>query len=273
MSPSNNELKILIEGRPEISALTRYINGKLLLEGFTNEEVLVIAAYLWEFFEKENLGEYSYEAMEFQDLYRYLGGDLSEYDEVCFSAKRQGWIGLSESGIDKIAYLSASKGIDVLERLLGRESDHEIRVIRAGKPYVAKSKFKQFLETYMIPAERLLLADSYLEPTTLEFLLPLFEKIKSIHILTKQINGDEQKFLQDLEKFRKDGKFHLELRKNSKIHDRYLINETNSWTIGGSIHQLGGKSDVILSDVTIIVESVKQLFKDRWKEARLIWEG
>jgi len=59
----------------------------------------------------------------------------------------------------------------------------------------------------------------------------------------------------------------VEIKVNRRIHDRYLISGKKCWHFGASIKDLGNK-DTTIKEISEVVTSMKEIFKERWQEAQ-----
>jgi hypothetical protein len=145
-----------------------------------------------------------------------------------------------------------------------RQKKGSLYIIRAGENLTAIKKFEEFLSS-KISGGDILLCDSYISyETLLPFTVLKGTAIKSIRILTNRIVRDSDKFLAYKKKMEKEMRVPVEIRTNSKVHDRYLISGKECWSVGTSINELGNKDTVL--QVNRDSKSMNSLFQERWKE-------
>jgi predicted PolB exonuclease-like 3'-5' exonuclease len=75
-----------------------------------------------------------------------------------------------------------------------------------------------------------------------------------------------EKFNDYKKKFEKETGTKIEIRKNLKIHDRWLICGDKCWSIGSSIKDLGNK-DTLIKELDGVTSSLTDLFQLRWDES------
>lgn len=152
-------------------------------------------------------------------------------------------------------------------KIIHSDSSSGVHVIKAGEPFFSKNVilkeiFAGFVGTLQI-------VDPYLDVNTLDLLFNNLNKSMPTRILTQNIasrpNGTFERQLSDL---RLDG-FQIEVGKytNSKLHDRYIIDDEVIWHSGNSLNSLGRKESILslLSEDTREIMLAK--FNERWKIA------
>ena len=80
---------------------------------------------------------------------------------------------------------------------------------------------------------------------------------------------DKIKFNGYLNKMKSEFDISIDVKTNKQIHDRFIIFEKTCWSIGSSIKDLGNK-DTVISEVTEVINSLKDLFNKRWTEVQTI---
>lgn len=108
--------------------------------------------------------------------------------------------------------------------------------VRDGQPFNAKSEIRDLVARTDGPV---FLVDAYVGISTLDCFRDILHPIR---ILTGQQNQSiESGFETALKDFRAEGRV-LEIRRHSKLHDRYLIFNDRCWLIGSSIKDAGKKA-------------------------------
>jgi hypothetical protein len=134
--------------------------------------------------------------------------------------------------------------------------------VPAGSPLTAKKKFEELLSN--IHNGEVLLYDGYVNHKTLYPLMVLKGRATALKILANKIL-DRQKF----DDYRKDLETQLgipvEVRTNTKVHDRFLINKGRCWKIGTSLKSLGGTKDTVIQEVD--AKPNEDMFWENWNEA------
>ncbi|QIF02491.1 hypothetical protein [Roseimicrobium sp. ORNL1] len=153
-----------------------------------------------------------------------------------------------------------SKRLEKLRPLLdGPTTPIEISVSDA-KPFTAKSEIRDLVAQSEGP---ILLVDAYIGINTLDCFRDVAH---SIRILTgQQRQSIETSFDAAARDFLAEGRV-LEIRRHSKLHDRYLIFNDRCWLVGGSIKDAGKKAlnviECIDSKGAIVADA-----ETKWKEA------
>src|SRR5207245_11467089 len=107
--------------------------------------------------------------------------------------------------------------------------------------------------------------DAYISASSLFPFLAVATKLKSIKILTFQVQ-DGEKFREYRNKMQKETSIVIEVKVSNKIHDRYLITVDKCWSFGASIKDLGNK-DTIIREISEVTESMREIFLERWNES------
>lgn len=174
---NEKDLKKLIEKHPEISSLCQLVGKRYVLNGFSDEETVVLSSYLYELLE---VVKYKvYRSSDTLKIYEYLGGSVSNYSNSVESAEKSGYVnvGVSDNG-ENYPTLSSKKGMEKVYELMKRSTGRELRIFKAGEKYAARIKFEQFLEEEVLPSDELFIVDSYISPDTLKFLSKTLGKLK-----------------------------------------------------------------------------------------------
>ncbi len=129
-----------------------------------------------------------------------------------------------------------------------------------SRPFIAKSEIRELLSSASGPV---FLVDAYIGIGTLDCLRDLTQ---SVRILTgQQEQSIESGFETAAKEFRSEGRT-VEIRRHSKLHDRYLIFNERCWLIGSSIKDAGKKAlnviECLDSKQAIVDDSEK-----KWAEA------
>jgi hypothetical protein len=175
------------------------------------------------------------------------------------NAKKEGLIEQPDS---TLFFLSA--GLKRLQDLLGLVQKAPVYVIKSGQGFTAIKRLEEFL-LQEVQSENLLLCDAYISASTLFPFLPIAPRLKSMKILTSQVQ-DGEKFREYRSKMQKETSIVIEVKVNNKIHDRYLITGDKCWSFGASIKDLGNK-DTTIREISEVTESMEELFLERWKES------
>lgn len=117
--------------------------------------------------------------------------------------------------------------------------------------------FKEFTDKLKGESSGVLHAD--------EMMVNVKGKIKGLKLLTTNIY-DSDKFEDYKKKLSKELGIPIEIKKNQKIHDRFLILGDKCWSIGSSIKDLGNK-DATVREISEVASSMKELFTERWNES------
>lgn len=258
-----NEANIrkLVSNHPQISRISELVGGRYILSGFSDEDTVVMAAYFYEL-----IDTYRIKGSRWSDtrqIYQLIGGSTENYLKMCEAARDKGYVNLEANSPGKIyPSLSSQNGADRVYELLGKFTQQDMRIIKAGEKYTAKGKFEAFVESIVLPSGKIMLVDSYVSPNTLIYLTSIFNKARELRILTYNVS-DEKKMVEEIKNFEAQGNLKVELKKGREIHDRFIVSEKGIWTIGSSIKDLGNK-DSIISEVSSIRSSLKELFEERW---------
>ena len=199
-------------------------------------------------------------------MFAYLGG--GDYFVAFNEGMRNGLLGSRNVYDDfrnlRIPTISGNKGYKALQKVLGKMSGQETRLIVAGTKFSSRMRFQEFLEDSFNEGN-IDLVDSYIDSRTLHFFEPLGgRKVEKFRILTSHIKED--RFFDDLVEFKKEMNIDIEVKTNQHIHDRFLILGNEAWLLGSSLKDLGNK-DTAISNINSVIASLKDLFEMRWKES------
>lgn len=234
--------------------LHKYNNSLLADDSLTDVEVLLLSLHL---FEKKNkrLGTYD----EVKELFLSLGRKENNFKVAVHRAKKQGY--LKEEG-NIFSFLT--KGLKRIGEMVEVSKSPGFYIVKSGEHFTATKQFEIFLQSEIKNGE-ILLVDPYISPDTLHPFSVLKESLKSLRILTSNIY-EEEKFKEYKKKFEKEIA-KIEIKKNPKIHDRWLICGGKCWSIGGSIKDLGNK-DTIIKELEGVTNDLRELFDLRWNDGQ-----
>lgn len=232
-------------------------NTYLVDETLSDCDVILIALFLRESL-LESTAEY-----KIRLIFESFGCSTRSWDNAATEAVKAGYVEVYEDYSKKEYMRLLIRGLKRIEDIFGRISATKHHIIKSGEAFTAKKLFEDFLKAE-IEKGVILLCDPYISPSTLYPFSELSGKVDSLKILTANIleKGKFEKCLTDL---KDETEISVEVRINRKIHDRYLISEKRCWTIGTSIKDLGNK-DCIIKEVSDIVQSLSDLFWERWEE-------
>ncbi|MGB9622401.1 MAG: hypothetical protein ACPL07_01020 [Candidatus Bathyarchaeia archaeon] len=251
----NNSLEI----PRELSGLIHKHYDRLLADDSLSDlNVILLALYLIEKNNQKAGAEYN----ECKKLFITLGMKEKNYPANIHLAKKKGLIETK----DRILNFT-SKGLKEIRILLGQVEKSPVYVVKSGESFSALMLLEQFLDNE-IKAEELLLCDPHISAETLFPLNRLKGKVKAIKILASNIYDDDR-FKEYKKRLQKEANINIEVRKNKKIHDRYLISGDKCWSIGAGIKDLGNK-DTIIKEISEVTDSLKQLFMERWNESEIV---
>jgi hypothetical protein len=225
-------------------------------DSLSDKDVMLLAMYL---LEREN-GKAGVLYATCKHLFTLLGRKAEpNFGVNVHNAKKDGLIEKSDS---TLFFLGA--GLKRLQDLLGLVQKTPVYVIKSGQGFTAIKRLEEFL-MQEIQAEGLFLCDAYISASTLFPFLAVATKLKSIKILTSQVQ-DGEKFHEYRNKMQKETSIVIEVKVSNKIHDRYLITGDKCWSFGASIKDLGNK-DTTIREISEVTESMEEIFLERWKES------
>jgi len=246
-----------IELPEEASGLFHKNYDRILADdSLSDKDVILLAIYL---LEREN-GRAGVDYASCKQLFTSLGRKAQPNFAVnIHNAKKEGLI--EQPGL---TLFLLSTGLKRIQDLLGLVQKTPVYVIKSGQSFTAIKRLEEFL-TQEIQSENLLLCDAYVSPSTLFPFLAVAPRLKSIKILTSQVQ-DSEKFREYRNKMQKETSIVIEVKINNKIHDRYLITGDKCWSFGASIKDLGNK-DTTIREISEVTESMEELFLERWNES------
>ena len=265
---NERDLKKLLEKHPEVSSLCQLVGQRYILNGFSDEETIILSSYLYEVLDVKKYKVYR--AKDTLKIYEFLGGSFRNYQNALSSAEQNDYVNLILTDEkEKYPVLSAKKGIQKVFDIIKRTTGRELRIFKAGKVYAAKIQFEQFLEEEVLPTNQLFIVDSYVSGDLFKFLYTTFSKVKKLRILTDTV-FNSKRFLEDLVAFEKEGKIEIEVKTTKNIHDRFIISDNRAWSIGTSIKDIG-KKDSVISDQFSIRDTLLELLNERWNNSQVIY--
>jgi hypothetical protein len=125
-----------------------------------------------------------------------------------------------------------------------------------NKPFTAKSEFRDFVAKAQTGV---LLVDAYIGLQTLDCLADV-DLQHPIRILTSSIGPGFDAAAKD---FQAEG-HKLEVRRHTKLHDRYVIFNDRAWLVGGSIKDAGKKALNVIESIDV-KRSIIDDAEDKWK--------
>ncbi len=222
-------------------------------DSLSDMDVLLLVIYLIE--HNNNKAGADYEAIK--KLFISFGRkERPNFPVSIHNAKKQDFI---EDKNKTIFFLI--KGLKKIRKLLGQLEKSPVHIIKSGQNFTAIKLFEEFLMGEM-QGNEILLCDSYISPVTLHPFSILNGRVQSLKILTANIFESDK--LKDYQRsFKKETEINVEIKINKKIHERFLICGKKCWSIGSSIKDLGNK-DAIIKEVTEVLESLRELFVERF---------
>lgn len=240
----------------EISGLFHKYNERYLLDDSLSDlEAMLLTISLIEKTNNKSGVDYG----ESKNLFIHLGRKEDQFRKVVYDAKK---INLIEQKNGTLSF--QIKGIKKLEKALGQIEKTSVFLIKAGAHFTAIKLFEEFLQNEMA-GDEILLFDSHISSSTLLPFIVLNQKLKTFKILTSNIY-DLDKFEDYKKKFEKEVGCTIEVRKNPKIHDRWIICGSKVWALGTSIKDFGNK-DTMINEVPGVKDSLRGLFELRWLES------
>jgi len=247
----------------------KYFDRVLLDEKISDIGAVILSTHIIEFKQGKSGARYE----DVKDVYVALGRREENFRKALHQAKKQKLIEVRQdrNGKNKMIFLTP-KGIKYLWDLLGKIEKAKVYIIKAGEHFRGFKLFENILEDEISQTSEVLICDPYVSHKTL---YP-FSSLKGggtnkIRILTSIIE-DRDKFLEYLNRFRKETGISIEVKKlPHTLHDRFLIvpEKKLCLSIGTSIKDLGNK-DTIIQDVSPVFRSLLDLFEERWKKAEEI---
>ncbi|MBS3092860.1 hypothetical protein J4466_05580 [Candidatus Pacearchaeota archaeon] len=251
--------KLNLEKFSEISGLFHPYNHSYLADdSLTDVDVLLLSIFVIEKISEKNGAKYE----EAKELFISLGRKEDSFRKILHKIKKDSLI-----KEDKRLLYFLIKGLKKLQKIIGQTGKEPVYIIKSGQNFTAIKLFEDFLVSEM-KSDEILLCDSYISPSTLHPFSTLKGKLKNLKILTTNV-FEHDKLKDYVANFKKELNVNIEVRKTTKIHDRYIINGESAWSIGSSIKDLGNK-DTLIKDLVEVHASLKDLFMERWNESSKI---
>ena len=248
--------EIEIEVPKEMSGLIRKHYDKYIADDSLNDiESILISVHLIQV--KNQKAEVN--QRDVKKLFSDLGRKEINFDKRMSDVKKKDFLRNTGENIE-----SSSKGVKELDKILGRHGKSPVIIIKNGQGFSGTKRFEEFLKNE-INNEHVLLCDTYIDRKTLYVFSELENNIKSLKILTAKIHHRDE-FEDCRERMEKEFNVKIEVKANGKIHDRFIIFGNKCWSIGRSIKHLGNK-DTIISEVSEVSHSLKDIFEERWNDS------
>lgn len=250
------------------TVLHEYRDRYLVDDTLSDSDTVLLALFLC-----EGTG-HNTQVYKLESTYIWLGRSKGSWDEALKVAIKNNYVEIYKGdfsgtppSLPKETHLRLLiGGLKRIEDIFGIASKARHYIIKSGQTFTAKKLFEDFLKAE-IEGNEILLCDPYISPSTLYPFSELWGKIDSLKILTANIS-DEDKFKATLKSLKDETEISTEFKINRKIHDRYLIFGNKCWLIGTSIKDLGNK-DCVIKESSEIVQSLTDLFQERWGEYNL----
>ncbi|MBA7576706.1 hypothetical protein ES708_18547 [subsurface metagenome] len=240
----------------ELQGLVRkHYDDFVIDETLTNLGVLLVCMHILEHEKNKSGSDYD----ECKRMFVQFGKKEDSFRKVLSKAKEQKLLTATDKTIKFL-----NKGLKKINEIASLKGKTPVYIIKAGENFSSIKLFEEFLVD-QVDNDEILLCDSHISYETLLPFIPIKESIKSIRILTANIY-DKTKFNAYLEKMKKEFKINIEVKENKRIHDRYIIFKNSCWSIGTSIKDLGNK-DSIIQEVLGVINTLKDLFNERWNES------
>jgi len=245
---------------PSAQNLIHVFHDKLFLERKLSDlKGVLISLYMCN--NKNKKAEVDYN--EVKDLFVKLGRKEENFKANLYLAKKDNLVNEKEK--TKLLYLTI-EGLKTVKDLLGYAIGTRTWLIESGKVFSSK----KLLQEILIPnlGSNIKICDPYCGTR----LLDLFSEIKQnckISLLTQTIEHQEQ-FKRELKDFMKEfSQIKIEVRifSGSTLHDRYIISNSNCWSTGTSLKDLGKKDAIITRLGDEVRYAIEEVFEKRWQNA------
>lgn len=140
-------------------------------------------------------------------------------------------------------------------------------LIPPGEPFSGSLKLKEILRSVQGYAK---IIDPYVDETTLEFLLQIPENLQT-KLLTEHTGGGEKEkqFKRACQRFKTERpQYQVRKCEPSLIHDRFILTQTQGWSVGSSLKDIGKRMSMIKE---ISIESkieAERKFDEIWRNAK-----
>jgi len=138
-------------------------------------------------------------------------------------------------------------------------------IVPPSKPFTSAMKIKEILQNAQGYVK---VIDPYVDKTTLEFLLNVPEGL-SIKLLTQYTGGEKREgpFKRACQMFKVE-RPQFEIRKCDKlIHDRFILTQTQGWSIGSSLKDIGKRLSMINEISTQTKHEIEKTFDQIWSKS------
>ncbi|MCW1304567.1 MAG: hypothetical protein OH354_02225 [Candidatus Parvarchaeota archaeon] len=256
MVSKKNNIQINEELVSRFSGLIhQYYDRFLADDSLSNVDVLLLSLYIIE--QRNNKAGTTYN--ELKELFLSLGRNENNFNVALHRSKKQNLIEKKENLLFFLI-----RGLKQVWKILGLTGKSRVYIFKSGEFFTAIRLFEEFLQKEM-KKDEILLFDPYISSQTIHPFLILKGRLKYLKILTSNVY-DMEKFNDYKKKFENETGIKIEIRKNLKIHDRWLICGDRCWSIGSSIKDLGNK-DTLIKELDGVTNSLVDLFQLRWNES------
>jgi len=139
-------------------------------------------------------------------------------------------------------------------------------IVPPSQPFTGAIKLKEILRSAQGYAK---IIDPYVDETTLEFLINIPKGIP-IKVLTEYTGGKEKekRLKRACQRFRVE-RPHFQIRKCKLklIHDRFMITQTQGWSIGPSLKDIGKKLSMIKEISSQTKDEAEKVFDQIWSRS------
>lgn len=139
-------------------------------------------------------------------------------------------------------------------------------IVHPSKPFTGALKLKEILRSVQGYAK---IIDPYVDETTLEFLINI-PKGLPIKVLTEYTGGQEKerRFKRACQRFRTERPyFQIRKCKLKLIHDRFILTQTQGWSIGPSLKDIGKKLSMIKEISSQTKREAEKVFDQIWTKS------
>lgn len=150
--------------------------------------------------------------------------------------------------------------------MLGESIGARTWLIESGKVYSGKKLFQEIVTMKIGHTTKI--CDPYCGTRVLDLFSGITHKCK-ISLLT-QVIEHKAAFRRELKDFAKefpDIEIEVRVFDKDKLHDRYIISNSNCWSIGASLKDFGNKDTTITKLEDEVRFALEEIFEKRWKEA------
>lgn len=140
-------------------------------------------------------------------------------------------------------------------------------IIPPGEPFTSSLKLKEILRGTHGYAK---IIDPYVDEITLEFLLSIPKRIP-IKLLTAYTGGKEKerRFKRACQRFRTERpQFEIRKCEPTLIHDRFILTQTQGWSIGPSLKDIGKKLSMMKLISSQSKRETEKMFDKIWAKSK-----